>query len=101
MTPILCPKFLQLFKPLDCFEGPWGPPTIPMIEELKSLVKVPPLVSRETGSLLFSGRGGCDSYWVDEEPGVNGGDPVVPLVEHWRVKNLNKPSALESSTLSR
>lgn len=47
----------------------------------------------EQGSLdpsCFPG-GGCDSYWVDEEPGELMEGPSVPTSGHWRVKNLNKP----------
>lgn len=44
-----------------------------MIEELKSLVKVPPLAGREAWVPPVFQGGGCDSHWVDEEPGVNGG----------------------------
>ena len=44
-----------------------------MIEELKSLVKVPPLVSREAWVPPVFQGGGCDSHWVDEDPGVSGG----------------------------
>ena len=44
-----------------------------MMEELKSLMKVPPLANREAWvPPVFQGSG-CDSHWVEEEPGVNGG----------------------------